>query len=156
MGPFARAFIVSGIILGSLTAYGQSLVDVLRPFQGLEGRGQVILDGKEKSHVGNCALDVKNRQDSSGSYNSISIKFSTSSTEYILDNYIETARRKGDVMTFSMSPTGDYSGDICGSFAPAKKVYRALIVSPGRLEIQRNYRCPYFITSSTDSWICHF
>ncbi|MFS4460332.1 hypothetical protein [Bdellovibrio sp. HCB2-146] len=143
-------------LLGPLSAFGQNLVTDLQPYLNSQGKGQVVLAGKNQSHVGACRLQIKPYKDTAGSYNAISIQFETSSTEFVLDNMIETARRKSDQLIYEMQATADYSGDICGSFAPAKKVVRRVIISPRSLEIQRTYRCPYFLTSTTDSWACHF
>lgn len=156
MHRLLSSFILLSSLCGSLFANGQALVDELRPFAGLQGQGQVFYGGKEKQSAGSCYIDIKSHKDSYGPYNSISIQFSTSATEYVFDNMIETTQRKGDVLKFDMTSTPDYSGDIYGAFAPAKKVVRSILVSSKRVEIQRTYRCPYFFTTTTDSWICQF
>lgn len=133
-------------------ASAQSLSQALQPFEGLEGLGQVFFGKKEKEFVGTCGISIKNYQ----TYNAISLNFATAYPATVIDSQVENVTSEKHGLTFSMAPTQDYTGELCGNFAKAKKVLYKMTVADKRIEIQRTYRCPYFMTSTVDTWICHY
>lgn len=136
----------------SQAAFAQDMTKTLQPFLGLEGRGQVFFAKKEHHSVGSCGVAIKNYQ----TYNAVSLNFATAYPATVIDAHVESVKQDRQGITFEMAPTEDYTGELCGNFAKAKKVLYKMTVADKRIEIQRTYRCPYFLTATQDTWICHY
>lgn len=152
MKTISFALFISLLLGFTMQASAQSLAQALQPFLGLEGRGQVFYAKKEKGTVGSCGVSIKNYQ----TYNAVSLNFATAYPATVIDSQVENVISYKHGLTFEMSPTGDYTGELCGNFAKAKKVFYKMSIADKRIEIQRTYRCPYFMTSTVDTWICHY
>lgn len=121
-------------------------------FEGLTGTGYVTKADFENQNKGECFLQV----DDGKTYSTFWLKFKRDYGYFVFSNMIDNIKEKRGETVVTYQATEDFGGQICGKWAPAKKVVSRMILSETAITLERTYRCPYFIFKSTDRWTCKF
>lgn len=121
-------------------------------YEGKIGTSYVERGDGSNPERGECEIKV----DEGKSYATIKMEVQYDYGHFMFSNQIEYADEMRDSVIFVAAPHEDFNGELCGVWAPAKKVINRAIFKDGEVIFERTYRCPYFIFKSTDRWSCRY
>lgn len=130
----------------------EQFIGVANEYTGKIGQSYVERNSSGDTDRGECEILVDNE----GTYSTIKMKVQYDYGHFMFSNTIESVKEASDSLIFTARAHEDYNGELCGVWAPAKKVVSRAIFKNDEVILERTYRCPYFIFKSTDKWICRF